>query len=112
MVFFVFSIPALAEEVKSPIDRASGVLGNAVAPTGIPTDDVQNVTGKIIKGALTAVGSVFFLLMVYGGYVWMTARGEEDKVTEAKDLIKAAMIGLAITVGAYAVTVFIVGRLT
>ena len=43
----IFVFPSPAEEVKS-IDRASGVLGNAVAPTGIPTDDVKNVTENYI----------------------------------------------------------------
>jgi hypothetical protein len=42
----------------------------------------------------------------------MTARGDEEPITKAKDIIKAAIIGLVITVAAYSVTAFITGKLT
>jgi len=45
--------------------------------------------------------------MVYAGYNWMVARGEEEKVTIAKDTIKRAIIGLVITVSSYAIWNFI-----
>ena len=37
--------------------------------------DLETATGRIINAALTLVGIIFLLLMVYGGYLWMTARG-------------------------------------
>ena len=46
--------------------------------------------------------------MVYGGYLWMTARGNEEEVTKAKNLIKAAIIGLIIVLAAYAISIFVI----
>jgi cbb3-type cytochrome oxidase subunit 3 len=89
------------------INDAGNVLGQAAAPTGLPTSDVYTLTGQIIRGALTAVGTLFLLLMVYGGYLWMTARGNEDQVTKSRNVIIAALIGLIIIVGAYAATSFV-----
>jgi len=44
--------------------------------------------------------------------MWMTAQGNEDKVSKAKDMITQAIIGLAITLGAYAITAFVTGKLS
>ncbi|MFA6306520.1 MAG: hypothetical protein WCV70_01345 [Patescibacteria group bacterium] len=67
--------------------------------------------GTIISSALALVGSIFLILMIYAGYNWMTARGEEEKVSKAKDTINRAIIGIIIVVGAYAIWRFIFDRL-
>ena len=66
--------------------------------------------GQVIKAILSVVGLIFLVLMVYAGMLWMTARGDEGKVEKSKEIITAAIIGLAITVSAYAITVFVVSR--
>lgn len=107
IVFLFLSFP-ISVNAKSPtLDQAEDFLGNAVRPTGLPTQPVQNTVGNIIQVALTMVGTIFFILMVYAGYIWMTARGEEEKITKAREIIIAAIIGLALIVAAYAVTNFI-----
>jgi len=79
-----------------------------------PTIDktLEQVVGGIIQVALTLLGVIFLILTVYGGYKWMMARGDEKEVTAAKDIITRAVIGLIIVMAAYAITVFVVGRLT
>ncbi len=93
------------------IDASTNFLGNAVKPTGLSTDNIQTSTGRFIQAALLLVGTVFLGLMIYGGFTWMTARGEEDKITKAKETIIAASIGIAIILGAYAATTFITENL-
>jgi hypothetical protein len=66
----------------------------------------------VITTALSLVGSIFLGLMIYAGILWMTAAGEEDKVTKAKNILKAAIIGLAVTMSAYAITAFVTGKLS
>jgi len=80
--------------------------------SGGTTDDASLVIGKIIGIALSFLGLIFFVLMIYGGFLWMTARGEGGQVTKAKDLIEAATIGLIIILSAYAVTAWLGGQLT
>ena len=72
--------------------------------------DIQTVVGQIINAALTLVGTLFFALMVYAGYLWMTARGDEPTIEKAKEIIKTSIIGLVILVSAYAITVFVTER--
>lgn len=64
--------------------------------------------GSIIRTILGLLGIIFLVLMVYAGFLWMTARGEDEPVTKAKDIIKQAIIGMIIVFMAYALTGFIV----
>lgn len=74
--------------------------------------DVPNLIGKIIGVALSFVGAIFFILILYAGFLWMTAFGAADKVDKAKDIILHAAIGLVIVVAAYAISKFVFGALT
>ncbi|HBB37928.1 MAG: hypothetical protein UV82_C0012G0024 [Candidatus Magasanikbacteria bacterium GW2011_GWD2_43_18] len=67
--------------------------------------------GVVVKTILSFVGIIFLSLMVYAGYLWMTARGESDQVDKAKKIIVQSIIGLVITVGAYSITAFVVPAL-
>ncbi len=67
--------------------------------------------GTIISIILGMVGVIFLVLMIYAGYLWMTARGNEEQVTKAKNIIQASIIGLIIVVAAYGITVFVARNL-
>lgn len=60
--------------------------------------------GQIINAVLVFLGVIFLILMIYGGYIWMTARGNEQEVEKAKNIIKNALIGLVVVLAAYAIT--------
>jgi len=66
------------------------------------------IIGTVIKAALGIVGVVFLVLMVYAGYIWMIARGDESKTEKAKNTIVNCIIGVIIVVGAYAITSYLV----
>jgi cytochrome bd-type quinol oxidase subunit 2 len=63
--------------------------------------------GVIINTLLSLVGVGFLGLMIYGGYIWMIARGNEQEVERAKKSIEQGVTGLIIILAAYAITVFI-----
>lgn len=63
--------------------------------------------GKYIRVALSLSGTIFLTLTIYAGFLWMTAAGNEDKVTEAKGIITRASLGLFITLAAFAITAFV-----
>lgn len=66
--------------------------------------------GTVVKAALSLVGVIFLILMVYAGFLWMTAHGKEDQIEQAQNIIRTAIIGLIITVGAYSITAFVLPR--
>lgn len=92
------------EKLKSVGGEAYGV--GAEEPRSLP-----EIIGGIIQTALSILGIVAALLIIYAGYVWMTARGKEERVTKAKETLEAAIIGLVIIMAAYAITYFVVDRL-
>jgi len=71
----------------------------------------NNLTSRassIILLVLNFLGVFFLALMIYGGFVWMTARGEETRYQKAKDILIQALIGLIIISAAYAISYFII----
>jgi len=72
-----------------------------------PAISIPTVAGGIIKIFLSILSIIFIALMLYGGYLWMTARGNQEQVTKAKELITSAVIGLIIVIAAYAITYFV-----
>ena len=83
-----------------------------VEPAGFDTDStVDSVTGTVIEVGFALVGFVFFILMVYGGYIWLTAYGAEDRITKAKSIIIKASIGLAVILVSYFVSSLLIDRL-
>jgi len=74
--------------------------------------DIFTFAGNIITIALSLLGVIFLVLLIYGGYFWMTARGNEQQVEKAKNTITTALIGLVIVLLAYAASIFIISKLT
>jgi len=75
------------------------------------TADLPTLVGQIINIALGILGVVLVVLIVYGGIMWMTAMGDKEKVITAKKILTNAIIGLVITVAAYAISSYVIGAL-
>ena len=82
-------------------------LKPAADTAGYQEGDLGNITGQIINTALQLVGIIFLGLMVYAGYLWMTAQGDESQIEKAKKIVTSAIIGLILTMSAYAITALI-----
>ena len=79
--------------------------------TGLGTADIRTIVGRIIYVALGVLGTVLLVIIIYAGFLWMTAGGNEERVATAKKWITNAVIGLAIILASYAITYFIITRL-
>lgn len=66
--------------------------------------DLPTIIGRIIGTGLAFLGVVFFVLILYAGLGWILSMGKEEKIKEAKDMIVAAILGLIVVLGAYAIT--------
>jgi lysylphosphatidylglycerol synthetase-like protein (DUF2156 family) len=102
------ALSVLLLPVSSVVAQVSSDLIKSTATTaGIELTTVPIMIGSIIKLVLSFVGTIFFAFVIYSGVQWMTAGGEEEKITKAKDRIINSSIGLAITGAAYFITWFI-----
>ena len=107
------AMPSKALSLKDAFS-AGGPLNTVGGGAGFNTVQriVDPIIGNIISVILSFLGVIFLILMIYGGYTWMTAMGNEEKVKRAQQMIIAAVLGLIVVVGAYAITVFVIGRMT
>ena len=71
-------------------------------------EGVEYVVAGVIQIVLSLVGVIFITYILYGGYLWGTARGNTDKVDQGKKLIFEATIGTVIIFGAYILTAFVI----
>lgn len=63
--------------------------------------------GLILTALFSTLGIVAIALTLYSGFVWMTAQGNEAKVTRAKETITESIIGLLFIIGSYALATFL-----
>ncbi|MBU0898154.1 MAG: hypothetical protein ABIJ83_02215 [Patescibacteria group bacterium] len=107
--FFLF----FAMTIMAPCVLADDHGLKTTAETGYGKDkyetSVSGVIGKVVGAVLAFVGAIFLILVIYGGFTWMLARGNEAEVTKAKDLITSAIVGLIIVLAAYAITKYVGG---
>jgi uncharacterized membrane protein YwzB len=101
---------AVAPSGNFGLDQTVGEINGGTGGKGTVYDlsaTPEQIIGRIIKYLLQFTGIVFFVLMIYAGFTWMTASGDEKKVKEAKGTITAAVIGIVVIAMAYALTSFI-----
>lgn len=68
---------------------------------------LPEIIGAIIGVFLSLLGIIFMILIMYGGFTWMTSMGNESKVLKAKKTITNSIIGIIIILGSYAITRFV-----
>lgn len=106
--YLVFAQGTTTPELVS--NSALEKLKTVAEDGGYVQRDLAFIVGRIIMAALSLLGGVFIILIVIGGYDWMTAEGNEQKVEKAQNYIRRAIIGLIITLGAWAIWQFMLIR--
>ena len=72
---------------------------------------MTQIIADVIKVFLGLLGVIFVIITIVAGYNWMTAGGNEEKVSKARKLMSRSVIGLLIIIAAYAITFWIFARL-
>jgi di/tricarboxylate transporter len=106
-----FSSPPIAQAADSKLwdmqkQSGIGIIGQEAFGGETPRD-VREITVLIIKVFLGFLGIIFLVLIISAGFKYMTSAGNEEKIKEALDQIKAGVIGLIIILVSYAVTSYL-----
>ena len=72
---------------------------------------IPEIVGAIINTFLSFLGIIFLCLILYGGFLWMTSVGNEQKIYKAKEVLRNAVIGLIIIMSSYGITFFVMNAL-
>jgi len=94
---------ALTATTEAPVSGGSGF--NFEPPLG--NLSVQDVIGRIIYAILGIVGSVALLMFIIGGFMWMTAAGDTERITKAKNILIWSILGLIVIFAAFGITRFV-----
>ncbi len=95
------------ETVLQGLEETAGSGGAGYNVAATPSEFV----GEVINGFLSALGIIFILMLVYAGFLYMTAAGDEGKVKKAKSILSSSMIGVILVVASYAISSFIISAL-
>jgi cytochrome bd-type quinol oxidase subunit 2 len=95
--------PVLAAKIT---DQMLGALNAVALPTGgvNPDETAINIVGGLINGVLSFIGIFLMILIIYGGFIWLNAKGKEEEIDKAKNILRAAIIGFIIIMLAYAIS--------
>lgn len=105
------ALPLAAGAVStSPLGVGDTGIGYG-AYTGLSGTDLRITIANIIRTAMGLLGIIAVLIILYGGFMWMTAAGNDDRVGKAKQIITAGIIGLLIIITSYAIASFVVSSL-
>jgi len=110
LVLPIFAMPVSAQQADSNNLFGVGIVNNGLG-NSLAQGDPRTIVAKIINFALGFLGVIAVGLILYGGFKWMTAAGNEEKVSEAKKLLGAGVIGLIIILAAWAIATFIIGSI-
>lgn len=102
-------------EDSAPSSRVLEKVENIASGGGYVTDpsvaSAPRIVGLIINALLSITGIIFIILTVMAGYGWMTSEGNDEKIKKSIATLRAAILGLIITVSAWTIWNFIFDRL-
>ncbi len=103
-----FATPALAVDIQGEFQKSlktSGLVKDKVP--GVP-----EVLDQIIFSILSLLGVVILVIIIYAGFQWATAAGNDTKVQKAQKTLLQAVIGLIIVFASFAITSFVLDALS
>jgi len=106
----VFAI-ALTANAQADDMLWGGYESNVQSQSGLGNTDPREMAGQVINIVLGFLGIIAVLIILLGGFKWMTAGGNEDGIGEAKQMIGAGVIGLVIILASFGIAQFVVSAL-
>ena len=85
------------------VGRAYGQSGG----TPSANNDIRVMIARFIRIILELLGIIALVIIIYAGFRWMTAGGDEEKVTASKKQLINGVIGLAIILIAFSIATFV-----
>lgn len=80
------------------------------AQTG--ASDLEGTITDVTNVLLFLIGAVGVIMLVLGGFKYVTSNGNADQIKSAKNTVLYAVIGIVVAILAFAIVRFVVGALT
>ena len=104
---FCLSVPAAHAALNANDMFGGSDSGDTFADTaGLGQTDLVTMFANVINVGLGFLGLIAVVIIIIGGFKWVTAGGDSDKVTKARKYIYQGLIGLVVVLAAYAIATF------
>ena len=67
----------------------------------------QTLIGRVIKTGMGVIGSIALIMFVFGGFMWMTARGNAEQVSRSLRILSWAALGIIVILSSYVLVDFL-----
>gem|GEM_PF-2002131 len=68
---------------------------------------IQTFIGRVLKGIIQFIGSIAFVMYIYGGFLWMTSAGNSSKQDKAKKILVWTTLGIFVILSSYILVDFL-----
>jgi uncharacterized BrkB/YihY/UPF0761 family membrane protein len=75
--------------------------------SGLGSETPGDITAGVVNWVLGLLALIAIVLVVYAGFLWMLARGNEEDIKKAKDILSGAFFGILIILASYGITSYI-----
>lgn len=115
LLFFLFA-SINGAKASNPIVIGSGegessTFTSKYKTGGYELNDLVRLGLRVAQIIFGVVGSLALLMFVYGGVAMLISAGNSEKVSSAKKILTAAVIGLVIVFGSYLIVEFVLNAL-
>lgn len=104
----VAAVFLLYSTAQAQVDAGVTVVNDSIKLGNV---DPRVTAARIVQIFLGFLGIIAVSLIIYGGFVWMSSKGESEKIEQAKKILQNAVIGLVIILASWGITTFILSRL-
>lgn len=91
-------------------DECEGVNADSSVCDAAGKDSATNTVQDIINILLLLIGAVSVVMIVIGGFKYVTSNGDQNNIVSAKNTILYAVIGLIVAIMASAIVNFVVAQ--
>lgn len=102
LFFPVFSNSALAQPDFGQEYAENTNLGNS---------DLRDILVRFVQIFFSFLAIIAVVMIIYGGFLWMTSAGNEEKISKAKKTLVNAIIGLILILSAFAIVQFVLNEI-
>ncbi len=86
--------------------------GDDIGLPGSSNNNLPEIIANLVGYVLSFIALIAVIMIIFGGFQWLTAAGDDERISSAKRTISSAIIGLVIVFLAWSIVSFVIGGIT
>lgn len=96
--------------IATSASNTSDTAGCAADTSGVGADGLYTLAAKIVNIFSVLVGIIAVIMIIYGGFKYITSGGDSGNISGAKNTLIYAIIGLVVVALAQFIVRFVLGQ--